>query len=76
MESSQVTTAKPRRLASLYRELKANGVRHREVAAEAHVKVSTVCHVLAGRVKSKNVVTTAKRLIAERQALAENGSAA
>ena len=56
---------KPRRLASLRRDLDGAGITQRQVAAAAGVDHTTVCSVLAGRSKSKRIVATAKRLIAE-----------
>ncbi|MDP3766816.1 MAG: hypothetical protein Q8S13_02270 [Dehalococcoidia bacterium] len=81
MKPSKATPA-PRTLSRLKRDLAALGILHQRVAEEAAktsrrgtVGVTTVSLVLAGRRKSANVVTVARRLIAEAKAAA-NGAAA
>ena len=44
---------------------KRHGITHDYIAAEAHVTRPMVVNVFAGRVRSRNVVTTAERLVAE-----------
>jgi len=66
----------PRPRPGLKKELKSHGITHDQVATAANVGRTLVVHVLAGRAKSANVVATAKRLIAERQAQPENGGSA
>lgn len=56
-------------VARLKRKLHAVGITQQRVAETAGVDKTHVCHVLAGRAKSANVVRMAKRLIAE----AKNG---
>lgn len=46
--------------------MKRLGVTQDRVAEEAGVTRTFVCHVLAGRFKSRKVLTTALRLVAER----------
>lgn len=65
MVSTQLTGQS---LARLKRRLQRAGIAQGQVATEAHVTKFMVCHVLAGRAKSRNVVTTAKRLLAEAKA--------
>lgn len=60
----------------LRRRLQRHGITNIQIAREAGLSRYHVCHVLAGRNTSARVIATAKRLIAERQAQAENGSAA
>ncbi len=67
-----VTQAKPsQRLARLKRQLKARGIGYAMVAAEAGVRETHVCNVLAGRDKSQRVVEAIRRLLEK----AENGAA-
>jgi transcriptional regulator with XRE-family HTH domain len=60
------TTATQRTLARLKRALQRHGITQLRVAQEAGVGKYHVCHVLAGRAVSRNVVNTAKRLLAEK----------
>ena len=59
--------AGPRSLARLKVALHRAGITQQQVADAAGVVVPTVCHVLAGRAVSANVINTAKRLLAARQ---------
>jgi hypothetical protein len=59
-------------VALLKKRLKNAGIKHIHVAAAAHVGESCVSHVLAGRLKSANVIEAARRLLRE----ASNGAAA
>jgi hypothetical protein len=57
-----------KKLARLIRRKKQYGITLAAIAAEAgDVRITTVCHVLAGRTVSANIVNALKRLIAERQ---------
>lgn len=57
-----------RSLAELKKQLKAAGVTHDRVAAEAHVTRTMVVNVLAGRTTSEsNVIATIKRLLSDRE---------
>lgn len=58
-------------LAQLKRALQTHGVPQTRVAVEAGVSKFMVCHVLAGRAKSANVVAVTRRLIAEARAAAQ-----
>jgi hypothetical protein len=62
-----VLTVTKRRLAQIKAALKRHGITHDRVAASARRPVArtTVVHVLAGRVKSRNVLEAAERLLAE-----------
>lgn len=71
VKSTQLTVTT---LARLKRRLQRAGIAQGHVAVAAHVSKHMVCHVLAGRATSQNVVMTAKRLLAE--AKAANGGAA
>jgi len=62
---------RPRSLARLKASLHRAGITQQQVALAAGVVVPTVCHVLAGRAVSANVVGTAKRLLAAHQNGAE-----
>jgi predicted transcriptional regulator len=53
-------------LARLKRRAKRLGITQAAIAEAAGVKPTLICHVFAGRAKSRNVVRTARRLIAER----------
>jgi len=59
-------------------QLRRAHITHDRVAAEAHVSRTMIVHVLSGRFDSKNVIATAKRLLAEAKAarVAKNGGAA
>lgn len=59
------TIVSKRFIARLKRELKQHRITHDRVAAAANVHRTTVVNVLAGRMKSQNVVSTAERLLAE-----------
>ena len=54
-------------LTRLKRQAKRLGITHDRIAAEAHVGRTLVVHVFAGRAKSKNVLRTVRRMIAEIQ---------
>ena len=58
-------------LARLKRALQRAGITQQRVADAAGVTKPSVCHVLAGRAVSANVVNTAKRLLAAHQNGAE-----
>jgi len=55
-----------RTIRRLKRQLKEAGITQDALAAEANVGRTLVCHVLAGRAKSRNVLTTAKRLLGQK----------
>lgn len=61
-------------IARLKAELKRLRITHDQVAAEARVHRTTVVNVLAGRMKSSNVVGAAGRLIAEAKARRESAA--
>lgn len=52
-----------KRGAEIKRALKAAGITQTQVAAEARVTKSTVCHVLAGRAKGRHVLEAIERLL-------------
>lgn len=52
----------------LRKQLRKHGVTLREVAAVAQVGIPHVCHVLAGRYTSANVVGVARSLLAAKRA--------
>jgi len=65
----QVIQTKPTRtVARLKARLQKAGITQQQVAELAHVRISTVCHVLAGRAVSANIVRSAERLLAGREA--------
>lgn len=55
-------------LTRLKRQAKKLQITHDRIAAEAGVGRTLVVHVFAGRAKSRNVVATVRRLIAEKKA--------
>jgi predicted transcriptional regulator len=55
------------------RAAKWRGITQIQIAEAAAVTRQHVCHVLAGRVKSRAVISTAKRLIAEHDAARAQG---
>ena len=55
----------PPNLARLKKQLKALGITQDQVAEAAGVVRTCVSHVLSGRLKSANVVETARRLVRE-----------
>jgi transcriptional regulator with XRE-family HTH domain len=60
---------KPRTtLHRIKRAAKHRGISQIQIAEAAEVTRQHVCHVFAGRVKSRPVIATAKRLIAEHDA--------
>lgn len=61
MKSTQLTTGQ---IARLRADLQRHGIKQGDVAREAGVTKHMVCHVLARRAVSANVVASAKRLIA------------
>jgi len=65
MRSRHVT---PATLARLAVELKRHAITHHRLADEAAVSRTMISHVLAGRTTSRNVVGTARRLIAAAKA--------
>ena len=61
-------TTQPQRqpnLARLRKGLRLHGVTQKRIAEEAQVTKFTVCHVLAGRAKSRRIIEIALRLLAE-----------
>lgn len=68
LQAMKSTQLHPRTLARLKSALQRHGIPQKSVASAAGVSKHMVCHVLAGRAVSANVVDTAKRLIeAEKQ---------
>lgn len=68
----QAKPMQPRRsLARLKTALQRAGITQKQVATAAGVGIPTVCHVLAGRAVSANVVGVAKRLLTGAQNGAE-----
>ena len=65
VKSTQLTQGQIARLRS---ELHRHGIKQRDVAEAAGVTKHMVCHVLARRAVSRNVVETAKRLISDAKA--------
>ena len=63
MNELNSTPRRPRRLAGLRRRLQDAGILHKEVAAAAQVSKHMICHVLAGRAKSRRVVAISEELI-------------
>lgn len=63
-----MTQPKPtQRLVRLKRQLKARSIGYAMVAAEAGVRETHVCNVLAGRDKSQRVVEAIRRLLEKRE---------